>query len=186
MLKDVLKKGVKLVGLFRIIKSGMASSTGSWTLTHNRFSPNVITFFADHSGDHVVRYLPYRLGQNAASDMGGDEVISGEFSGCIMGVYGDAGHVVVNHVDTAKDNTGAQPQKDDWEAAKAEPGFHLLNEHSTHDQLENYLLGPGKGHADPAANRYTILCIASPTAGYDITQVIVQCTNEVYQVMRVD
>jgi hypothetical protein len=56
-------------------------------------SPNVITFYGTDSGKKAVRILPYKRGENSSTPMTGVEVISGEFTGCIMGIYKQGGVV---------------------------------------------------------------------------------------------
>jgi hypothetical protein len=141
MLKDEIKKGVKVVGLFDLISKGADPFDRTWTLTKNLMSSNVITFYGNTSGKKPVRILPYKRGENSSTPMTGVEVISGEFTGCIMGIYKQGGVVSVNHVDTEVDGLGQLPQKDAWETQKGSSGFQLYNEHSTKGELPKFFNG---------------------------------------------
>jgi len=141
MLKDEIKKGVKIVGLFDLISKGADPLDGSWTVTKNLMSSNVITFYGNNFGKKPVRVLPYKRGENSSTPMTGVEVISGEFTGCIMGIYKQGGVVSVNHVDTEVDGNGLLLQKDAWAAQKGTSGFQLYNEHSTKGELPKFFNG---------------------------------------------
>jgi hypothetical protein len=186
MLRTLIKKNVKIKGLFELISDGRDPMAGSWTFKKNTFSNDVITFFGDRSGKNPVGILPYKRGENSSTLMGGGEVISGEFTGCIMGVYKQGGSISVNHVDTEVDGHGNIPQKEQWEKTKGQSGFELLSEHSTKGEIPSYC----KGLSDKKMGKYgtgmLVLCIASPTSKYDITSVMVfRDKNHDYNVLNV-
>ena len=54
MLKDEIKKGVKIVGLFDLISKPTPPLHGSWTVTKNLMASNVITFYPNQSGKKPV------------------------------------------------------------------------------------------------------------------------------------
>lgn len=186
MLKDFLKQGVRIEGLFDLISKGQDAFDGSWTFESHLTSPNLIKFFGDTSGAHPVRILPYKRGQNAATPMAGDEVISGEFSGCIMGVYKDQGIAMVNHVDTQKDGLGQMPQKAAWDAMKRRNDIELFNESSTAGLIPKLITGMTDKKLLKQGAGISILCIASPTKYYSITRIAVfRDQNHIYKVLKV-
>jgi len=172
MLKDDIKKGVKIVGLFDLISKGADPLDGSWTVTKNLMSSNVITFYGNNSGKKPVRVLPYKRGENSSTPMTGVEVISGEFTGCIMGIYKQGGVVSVNHVDTEVDGNGLLPQKDAWAAQKGTSGFQLYNEHSTKGELPKFFNGLSEKKLQKYGTGMIIICVASPS-DHAITRAIV-------------
>lgn len=171
MLKDYIKQGVKIEGLFDLISTGKDAFDGSWTFESHLTSPNCIRFFGDgSSGKHAVRILPYKRGENANTPMAGDEVISGEFTGCIMAVYKNLGLATVTHVDTEKNDEGLMPQKDAWEALKHQSGFELFNESSTKGLIPQFIAGMSDKKLREYGTGIVILCVASPTKYYSITR----------------
>jgi hypothetical protein len=172
MLRDEIRKGVKITGLFDLISRGADPFEGSYTLTKNLMSSNVITFSGNTSGKKGVRILPYKRGENASTLMTGVEVISGEFTGCIMGIYKEGGAVKVNHVDTEVDGHGQLLQKDAWETQKGSSGFQLYNEHSTKGELPKFFNGLSERKLQKYGTGMIIICVASPS-DHAITRAIV-------------
>lgn len=186
MLKDCLKQGVRIEGLFELISTGRDAFDGSWTFEHHLTAPNLVKFFGDESGVNPVRILPYKRGQNATTPMSGGEVISGEFSGCVMGVYKDQGIAMVNHVDTEKDGFGAMPQKAAWEAMKKRNDIELFNESSTAGLIPKLITGLTDKKLLKHGAGISILCVASPTKYYSITRVAVfRDQSHIYKVLKV-
>jgi hypothetical protein len=186
MLKTHLKKGVRVEGLFELIADGKDPLDAHWTVAKNIFSSNVIRFAQGTTGGTPIKVLPYKRGQNSSTPMAGTEVISGEFSGCIMGVYTQGGAAMVNHVDTEKDGAGEMPLKVAWEQMKASSSFQLLNEFSTKGVIPGYIEGLSEKKIARYAIGIVVLCVASPTATYEITRVIVfRNEHHAYQVLDV-
>lgn len=186
MLKDSLKQGVRIEGLFDLISRGQDAFDGSWTFEHHLTSPNLIRFFADDSGQNPIRILPYKRGENASTPMAGGEVISGEFTGCIMGVYKDGGVATVNHVDTEKNGDGEMPQKDAWQKLKKTSGFELFNECSTLGLIPAFIRGIKDKKLMKYGTGIVILCVASPTKYYSITKAAVFRDSEHnYKVLKI-
>lgn len=186
MLKDYLKQGVRIEGLFELISKGQDAFDGSWTFETHLTSPNLIKFAADDSGANPIRILPYKRGQNASTPMAGGEVISGEFTGCIMGVYKDQGLAMVNHVDTEKDGDGRMPQKDAWQKLKQTSGFELFNECSTAGIIPNLIRGLKDRKLMKYGTGIAILCVASPTRYYSITKAAVfRDLDHSYKVLKI-
>lgn len=186
MLKDYLKQGVRIEGLFDLISKGQDAFDGSWNYETHLTSPNTITFLADDSGKHPVRILPYKRGQNASTPMAGGEVISGEFTGCIMGVYKDHGVATVNHVDTEKNGDGEMPQKEAWQKLKLTSGFELFNECSTQGMIPSLIRGLKDKKLLKYGTGIVILCVASPTKYYSITKAAVfRDSDHNYKVLKI-
>src|SRR5262249_5543515 len=85
----------------------------------------------------------------ASQPIAGGEVISGEFTGCVMATYNDGQSLYAAHVDTNKDTS----QRGNWNAQKSGPGFQVVSEVDTTGQLQ-----PEHGNAP------VILCV-SDSAG---------------------
>jgi hypothetical protein len=186
MLKDYLKQGVRIEGLFELISTGRDASEGSWNFESHLTSRNVIRFFDDDSGKHPVRILPYKRGTNAATPMAGCEVISGEFTGCIMGVYKNQGIAMVNHVDTEVNGDGEMPQKGAWEKFKQRNDVELFNESSTKGLIPKFITGLSEKKLREYGTGIVILCVASPTKYYSITRAAVyRDSSHCYQVLKI-
>ncbi|HEY5808139.1 MAG TPA: hypothetical protein VIT67_09245 [Povalibacter sp.] len=170
MLKDYIKQGVRIEGLFDLLNSERDAFDGSWTFEMHEIQGRILKFFADGSGTHPVRVLPYKRGENASTPMAGDEVISGEFSGSIMGVYKDRGIAMVTHVDGEQDEDGGAPQKAAWEHRKRESGFELFNESSTQGLIPRLVAGLTDKRLMQRGTGIVIVCVASPTKYYSITR----------------
>lgn len=172
MLKERIAKGVRIQGLFGLISDGKDPFDASWSFSSNLLSANVIKFYPDRSGKHPIKVLPYKRGENSSTAMMGGEVVSGEFTGCIMGVYKEGGVVNVNHVDTEKDGAGDTPHKEAWTRKKGQNGFQLLNEFSTLGEIPKYINGMSDSKLSKYGTGIVILCVASPTAQYTITRAV--------------
>lgn len=186
MLKDYLKQGVRIEGLFELISTGRDASDGSWSFESHLTSRNLIRFFGDSSGKHPIRILPYKRGENASTPMTGVEVISGEFTGCIMGVYKSLGVAMVNHVDTEVNGDGEMPQKDAWEKFKQRSDVELFNESSTKGLIPKFINGLSDRKLKEYGTGIVILCVASPTKYYSITRAAVyRDSSHCYQVLKI-
>ncbi len=160
-LSELIRQGAKLSGLAPLLNSGKPASDGSWSNAGNE-----LTFYPDNTGTNPVVLLPYREGMNASTPMGGREVISGPFDGCVMGIYRTAGGPIqVNHVDTSlRDNK--RQCKEDWKNQKGAAGFDLLCEFSTQGLIADFLsVQDAKAKEDiySAGNKFVGVCVADPT-----------------------
>ncbi|AKJ29842.1 hypothetical protein [Caldimonas brevitalea] len=178
MLKDVIQKGVLIEGLSTVLTSQQPAGEMGWRLQRNVLSGNVITFAAPPAaGSERVRVLPYVQWETAETDTGGQEVISGEFTGCIMGVYQRAGgNTTAAHVCTAERSDRTTPCLDAWNALKEEADVQLLAEHATGGEVGDYVFGVMDDKRRAKSGRTaSMLCIASPSAGggYTITRAMV-------------
>ena len=186
MLADHISTGVKITGLFDLLSDGRPAMEASWTFQKNRLWPNVISFSAGTGTGNKISVLPYRRGKNAEVAMTGLEVISGEFTGCIMGVFRRDGSTVVNHVDTEKDSDGEMPQKAAWESEKSRDGFELIAEASTLGEIPKYVEGLSDKKVAKFRTGLVVLCIASPAPGHSITRVLVfRDESHNYKVLKV-
>lgn len=186
MLSERLAVGVRITGLFDLISDGRPPMDASWSFERNLLSANVISFQAGRGGGHVITVLPYRRGENASTPMTGGEVISGEFTGCIMGVYREDGIAKVNHVDTEKNSDDEMPQKDAWEAQKASDGFELFNEASTQGEIPKYIDGMSDSKLSKYGTGLVVLSVASARQGYPIQRAMVfREKNHDYKVLKI-
>jgi hypothetical protein len=112
-----LAKGAKLIGLRdRLNVNGLSPADNAGEVSHgvidgsydyewNAFTANTITFHGDRSGQFRVKILPYFCGGINFCTVGGEEIISGPFTGCYMSLYSDpGGSTRCGHVDTAVDD----------------------------------------------------------------------------------
>lgn len=121
-----------------------------------------MTFYAgSNEGTNRVWLLPYKREANASAIVQGREVISGEFTGCIMSIYKSGGIKQVNHVDTEPDSDGNKPMKDAWEAQKGGDGFELINEFSTTGVIGNYLGSLAPKQLKKLGAGIVMLCMAT-------------------------
>ena len=154
MLKTYLKPGVKLLGLSSLINTPKDGFDGCYRVA-SMGTVIAIEFFdarqrKDSASMKPVRILPYRPGMISTVAMGGPEVISGEFTGCVMSVYTKDGGQFAAHVDTNKDTT----QRSAYDSLMKQSGVKLQAEYDT----------TGKLNAYPALDAKTrILCLASGT-----------------------
>jgi hypothetical protein len=192
MLAKRLEKGVVLEGLRPLLINAAPVAN-----TYCTFGENVITFATESSeGATPVQLLPYQGGKNATVTMQGQETISGEFTGCIFGIYREEGVVKATHVDTAASNEDETPV-DQWNTLKASEGVEVLNEYSTAGIVSNYVFGKkdslktkvltavGKPPAKLDWPNVTSICIASPNEGHAVTCAIVVREGQVYKVRKV-
>ena len=104
VLKTHMVKGAKIVGLAPLLKSGRPAFDGCYRVVPLG-GVIALEFFdaatrQDAADMHRVRILPYRVNMIAEAVMGGAEVISGEFTGCVMTTFTRNGGLVAGHVDT--------------------------------------------------------------------------------------
>lgn len=185
MLSSLIKKGIGLKGLAQLLDgggvvggdSGQVSKgiKGSYTANGNE-----IIFFNNNSGDHEVNILPYVAGAISYTQMQGRETISGEFTGCTMAIYNDAGSTRVCHVDTAKPSSGEAPSKTRWAGIKGKSGFEIADELATTGMLGKFL---DSHEPDLSYRTLSILGVATPVIG--ITSYYVVKSQGVYQVVGV-
>lgn len=101
MLADHLTVGMKLYGLRRFLMQSVNPTSGGYRVVSAQ-GMRYIQFAADRiDGRSDIIMLPYRPGEIKSVPMNGEEVISGEFTGCIMAMYNEAGTLKCGHVCTA-------------------------------------------------------------------------------------
>lgn len=148
MLSDHVQPGVLLVGLAQLINSGRPGMTGSYRVVPIG-AQTAIEFFEDNHADQAVKILPYRPGRIASIGIGAnEEVISGEFTGCIMSLYREGGTLKVGHVDTNRDTS----QRDDYDGQRTSGAITVVDEYDSTGKLGAYPQTTGATK---------ILCIAS-------------------------
>jgi hypothetical protein len=171
MLKNHLKPGVKLLGLSSLINTPKDGFDGCYRVA-SMGTVIAIEFFdartrTDAATMKTVRILPYRPGMISTVAMGGPEVISGEFTGCVMSVYTKDGGQFAAHVDTNKDTT----QRGAYDSLMKQSGVTLQAEYDTTGKLNEY----------PALDAKTrILCLAS---GSTIEHYFVQTSGHQFSAM---
>ncbi|MGH7347741.1 MAG: hypothetical protein ACREK4_22740 [Candidatus Rokuibacteriota bacterium] len=184
MLKDEIRQGVTIRGLKDMLNLQTPPFEGYWTLEND-----TITFSKDPGGTKI-KILPYKQRENSSVPMSGLEVISGEFTGCIMGIYKKDGVVHVNHVDTAEDSFGSRPQKEEWETMKKGAGFQLFKEHTTKGEVPGYIFGTlSAEQRKEHGTSIVMLCVASPagssaTNSYSIARAVVRKDGKDYKVLH--
>jgi|GEM_PF-2284121 len=132
MLSNLLTAGTKVLGLSRLINSGRPAFDGCYRVVAVG-GTRAIEFFdrAPGNGEHAVTILPYRSGKIAQAPLGGGEVISGEFTGCVMATFREGGSLFAGHVDTNKDTS----QRANWDARKA-GGAEMIAECDTTGRIQ--------------------------------------------------
>jgi hypothetical protein len=183
-----LSKGTKIIGLADLLGVGLkgaeaggdkgkvseGSTVGSYSFSRSLLSSNTVTFHADGKGKNKVTILPYYQGGINSAPLGGGEVISGPFNGCIMAIYkSDGGHMEVCHVDTAPSSETVvdpktrraepiRPSKAKWQQMKTGPGIEVAAELSTAGLVTDYVFGGSDKPKVSAPDTISILCVASP------------------------
>ena len=110
MLSTYIKTGVKILGLQELVGSAKPAFEGCYRIV-NVGATTAIEFFdkaqrTDQSGMHSIGILPYQTNKIAEMSLNhSEEVISGEFTGCVMGLYKKGGVLTAGHVDTNKDTS---------------------------------------------------------------------------------
>ncbi|VUD69280.1 hypothetical protein TDB9533_04647 [Thalassocella blandensis] len=105
MLANYLKTGTKILGLAQLINSGKPGFAGCYRVVPVG-TVMAIEFFdagkrSDQNGMKNIGILPYRPSEIAElSLVHHQEVISGEFTGCIMSLYRKQSVLTAAHVDT--------------------------------------------------------------------------------------
>lgn len=150
MLADEMTLGAKLLGLAALINSGRPAFDGCYRVV-SVGATKAIEFFEGNPGpgQRPVKILPYRSGHIAKALMGGGEVISGEFTGCVMATFKEGANNYAGHIDTNKDTS----KRADWDTQKSSGGVELLSEYDTTGKLQ------------PEHGRAIILCVADGTNG---------------------
>lgn len=201
MLKDAIQKGVYIQGLAALLNSGRPGFIGSWSegtgdagtgsqdlasrARRALSTPKLLTFYPDGQGQHPVAVLPYRQAMTSHMPMNGHEAISGEFTGCVMGVYQEDGRVEVNHVCTAQPaGPGTPLQAWDDTVGNPPPGFQLLNQDRTAGGVPAYLSNATNDRLRKYNGQFCILCIADPVS-YAIKRAYVGKRNGVYKVLDI-
>lgn len=170
-------QGVKLVGLVDIFRRPTPASVGNWTM-----NDGTITFQAGAGANEII-FLPYIAQQNASVAMAGKEVISGEFTGCVMSIYRDSdGAVYASHIDTAEWEN-ERPGKTAWIQKKKGNGFQLLSEFSTNNLISDFLAIQPNENVRNFGLKLVGICIADP-ANSSITYAIVYRDNGIYTVVQ--
>ena len=133
MLSNHLVTGTKLLGLSALINSGRPGFDGCYRIA-NIGSTKALEFFdrAPGVGEFAVKILPYRPGKVASQPIAGSEVISGEFTGCVMATYNDGQALFAAHVDTNKDTS----QRAAWDTQKGGKGMQVVSEVDTTGKLQ--------------------------------------------------
>ena len=91
MLSSLLTVGTKLYGLRKFLMESREPTNGFYRLVSG-MGPRYIQFSEGAAeGKTSITMLPYRVGQIKNTLMQADEVISGEFTGCVMAMYNDDG-----------------------------------------------------------------------------------------------
>ena len=152
MLTAHLSPGVKLLGLKPLMMLPNPAFDGCYRVV-NIGNVKAIEFFessvrTDATTMHPIRILPYRTGMTNETAVGGVEVISGEFTGCVMTLFRRGTTLCAGHVDTASATT----QRSVYEAAKANNSISLVSEYDTTGKLT-----PEAG----CDGNSVILCVAS-------------------------
>jgi hypothetical protein len=152
-LTEAIKDGVLLIGLGKLINGGGPGFIGHYRIVKIG-AITAIEFFkgAVTSPDKFpVKILPYVPNSINVVGAGGDEVISGEFTGCVMSLFRHDGLLKCAHVDTNKDTS----QRKAYETLKGSTGFQLIAEYDTTGKLAGY----------PGLQASTIiLCVAGMNA----------------------
>jgi hypothetical protein len=133
MLSNHLTIGTKILGLSALINSGRPGFDGCYRIV-SIGSTKALEFFdrAPGSGECAVKILPYRPGKVASQPIAGGDVISGEFTGCVMATYNDGQALFAAHVDTNKDTS----QRDAWNTQKGGSGMQVVSEVDTTGKLQ--------------------------------------------------
>ncbi|MEY8097170.1 hypothetical protein AB9F29_07075 [Falsihalocynthiibacter sp. S25ZX9] len=155
MLSGYLNKGTKLMGLAELVNSGRPGFDGCFRVVPVGGSMVIEFFDASQRKDKgkmkAVRILPYRSGMINQVALGGQEVISGEFTGCVMTLFKKGGALTAGHVDTNKDTS----QRAAYGDLLAANGNNAVAEYDTTGKLTAY----------PGVDGSTLLfCVATSSA----------------------
>lgn len=150
MLSTSMKLGTQLLGLSTLINSGRPAFDGCYRVIALG-GTTVIEFFerAPGNGEHPVRFLPYRTEKIAEAALAGREVISGEFTGCVMASFKVGDALYAGHVDANK----ATSQRAEWDRRKS-AGLAVVSEYDTTGKIQD-------AHGAAAV----ILCVADGGTG---------------------
>jgi hypothetical protein len=183
MLADHLTIGMKLYGLRQYLMGTPDATAGAYRVV-NEMGLRYIQFSAERvEGRSNIIMLPYRPGQIKTTPMQGEEVISGEFTGCIMTMFNDDGVRMCGHVCTQEGYT----RRADWDEIKGSGVYTDVVERDTVGLVAN-LAG--------ATLNTSILCVAESATGL-IRHVYVEraqenefqrgamVTTQVYRVIQV-
>ncbi len=152
MLRDLMVPGAKLLGLSSLINIPRQGFDGCYRV-QKIVGGNAIEFFEASTRKDVakmqhVKILTYRPGKISQVPVGGGEVISGEFTGCVMSLFTKDGILSAAHVDTNSDTS----QRDAYTDMLKKAGVNMVAEYDTAGQLMMY---PGIGPTT------VILCLAN-------------------------
>lgn len=150
MLSTSMKVGTQLLGLSTLINSGRPAFDGCYRVV-GLGGATVIEFFErpPGNGEHPVRFLPYRTKKIADAALTGREVISGEFTGCVMASFKVGEALYAGHVDTNK----ATSQRAEWDRRKS-AGLEVVSEYDSTGKIQD-------AHGAAAV----ILCVADGATG---------------------
>jgi hypothetical protein len=154
MLFEHVAEGTVLIGLHALVMGRRTPIRACYrVVTIKGMGLKAIEFFghrANAQGLYDIIALPYRPGQISVTETHGSEVISGEFTGCVMALYLAAnGTLRAGHVDTA-DGTS---QRATWAAGKVDGSYRAIAETDTLPMFLGY---------DAATANSSIMCIANP------------------------
>lgn len=148
MLSTYMKTGTKILGLSTLINSGKPGFTSCYRIVPVG-NVMAIEFFdaaqrQNQQGMHSIGILPYCRSSIAEIPMGNhQEVISGEFTGCVMSLYKQNNVITAAHVDTNLETSKRQQ----YNALKDRKSVELIDEYDSTGKIYG-------------ANRI-ILCIAN-------------------------
>lgn len=150
MLTDHIKPGVKILGLSSLINSGRPGFQGCYRVVAVG-TTMAIEFFdkakrKDLTGMYNIGILPYRTSMIAELSLNeAEEVVSGEFTGCVMSLYKKGGVLTAAHVDTNKDTS----KRGAYDSMKAQKAIEVIDEYDTAGKLK--------------APSTVIICVANKT-----------------------
>ncbi|TMM54842.1 hypothetical protein [Sulfitobacter sabulilitoris] len=127
-----------MMGLAELVNSGRPAFDGCYRVLPVGGSM-VIEFFdaatrQDLGTMKKVRILPYRSGMINQVTLGGQEAISGEFTGCVMTLFKKDGALTAGHVDTNTDTS----QREAYAALMSASGNELVADYDTTGKLTSY------------------------------------------------
>lgn len=131
MLSTHLAVGTKVLGLSALINSGRPGFDACYRVV-SVGGTKAVEFFErpPGTGEHAVKILPYRPGKVADVAIAGGDVISGEFTGCVMATFKSGQALFAAHVDTNKDTS----QRAAWD--KQKPDVQVVSEVDTTGRLQ--------------------------------------------------
>lgn len=160
MLAQHLVPRVKLIGLAGLVNSGRPGFDGLYRVVPVGGTIAIEFFDAatrkttgrdEPVAMHKIRILPYRTSMINEMPLGGQEVISGPFTGCVMSLYDRKGVRMAGHVDTNPDTT----QRKAYDTLKTGGDVALVEEYDT------------TGKIDPNAGASQVIFCVAQSGGID-------------------